>query len=342
MLIERTSRGLYCPAGNFHIDPWHPVDYAIITHGHSDHARWGSKAYLTAKAGEKILRERLGPAALVQGLPFRETIQRNGVTVSLHPAGHILGSAQIRIEHRGEVCVVGGDYKTENDGLSGVFESLRCHMFVTESTFGLPIYRWKPQAEILTDINDWWSENQEKGRTSVLFAYALGKAQRILNGIDPSLGPVTLHGSVSRFIGPYEDAGARFPSITPIDHSRAVRGKALVIAPPSADHTPWLRKFGKISKAFASGWMQIRGARRRRALDRGFVLSDHADWNGLLETISATGAEKIWVTHGYTSVLARWLRENGCEAEEISTEFGEDAEDAGDGEVSAEKLVEGS
>ena len=328
MFLEVTENGLFCRAGNFYIDPWRPVDRAIITHAHSDHARWGSRHYLTSRECEEVLRLRLGSDAVIEAIPFGQTINRDGVTVSLHPAGHILGSAQVRIEYRGEICVVSGDYKTEADGFLPAFEPLRCHTFVTESTFGLPIYRWQPQAEILSDVNDWWRENQSRGRTSVLFAYALGKAQRLLGGVDPTIGPIAVHGAVGRFLPAYERAGVRFPKIE--TDWKNFREAGLVVAPPSADHTPWLRKFGDCSKAFASGWMQIRGTRRRRALDRGFALSDHADWNGLLATIRATGAESIWVTHGYTGPLVRWLRENGWKAEAIKTQFEGEAENEGE------------
>ena len=331
-LLKKTDLGIYCEAGDFYIDPWRPVDFAVVTHGHSDHARWGSKNYLTAKPGVPVLQQRLSPDAKIEGLPYGETVFRNGVEISLHPAGHILGSAQVRVEHAGEVCVVSGDYKLEDDGTCEPFEPIRCHTFVTESTFGLPIYHWKPQAEIFAQINAWWHGNQASERTSVLFCYALGKAQRLLSGLDPSLGPIFLHGAVERFIPIYTEAGAKLPAATKADSDsiKALRGKAIVLAPMSADNSPWLRKFGEVSTAFASGWMQIRGTRRRRSLDRGFVLSDHADWDGLLTTINATGAENVWVTHGYTAQLVRWLRECGLNAEVIETRFQSGEEDSGD------------
>jgi putative mRNA 3-end processing factor len=263
-------------------------------------------------------------------------VTRNGVTISLHPAGHILGSAQVRVEQRGEVWVISGDYKLEAESTCPPFEPVRCHAFVTESTFGLPIYRWRPPAETFGQINAWWRVNQSAGRTSVIFAYSLGKAQRVLAGIDASLGPIFVHGAVMRFLPIYASAGVKLP---PAQHAttesvRAAKGSGLVIAPLSANGSPWLRKFGELSTAFASGWMQIRGARRRRALDRGFVLSDHADWNGLLAAIHATGAERIWVTHGYTTPLVRWLTENGYEAETVATRF--------EGEEPAEETAAGA
>lgn len=322
MLLRNTESGLHCPVGDFYIDPWRPVDFAVVTHAHSDHARWGSKNYLVSERGLHVSRERL-PGAKIEALAFGKTITRNGVAISLHPAGHILGSAQVRIEYRGEVCVVSGDYKIEPDATCDAFEPVRCHLFVTESTFGLPIYRWCPQSEVFAEINDWWRDNQSKERTSVLFGYSLGKAQRLLSGLDPSIGPIFAHGAVERFLPLYRAAGVVLPDTlkADVENARAARGRGMVVAPPSADNTPWLRKFGECSTAFASGWMQIRGTRRRRALDRGFVLSDHVDWNGLLETIKATGAETVWATHGYTAPVVRWLREKGLQAEAIKTRF---------------------
>jgi len=322
-LLQATDRGLYCAAGNFFIDPWRETDFAIITHAHSDHARIGSGAYLTAAPGVEVLRLRLGEGAKIAGAAYGEIVHRNGVKVSLHPAGHILGSAQVRVELGGEVWVVSGDYKIEADGVLPPFDPIRCHVFVTESTFGLPIYRWRPQAEIFGEINQWWRKNQAEQRTSVLFAYSLGKAQRLLAGVEASIGPIFLHGAVAKFVPAYEAAGARLPKTAHIldDKVRCSDGTALVIAPPSADNSPWLARFGEVSAAFVSGWMQLRGARRWRALDRGFVLSDHADWDGLQDAIRATDAPRILVTHGYTEVMVRWLRQQGLSADVLPTHF---------------------
>jgi putative mRNA 3-end processing factor len=329
MLLQNTNEGLYCAAGNFHIDPWRPVDVAIITHAHSDHARPGSKRYVTESSGKEILQLRLGPAAPIETIGYGETVSHNGVKVSFHPAGHILGSAQVRLEYRGEISVVSGDYKLEKDGVSQAFEPIPCHHFVTESTFGLPIYHWRPQTEIFREIHQWWRDNQALGRTSVLFCYALGKAQRVLAGLDATVGPIFLHGAMERYLPAYQHAGVTFPPAAKPDAQslKNAEGKGFVLAPGSADNSPWLRKFGEISTARASGWMQVRGTRRRASLDHGFVLSDHADWNGLRTTIQATGAEHIWVTHGYTQQFARWLRETGRDADVVETHFGEDAEE---------------
>jgi putative mRNA 3-end processing factor len=330
-LLENTSRGLFCPPGDFYIDPWQPVPRAVITHAHGDHARVGSEAYLTAEPGRDLLRQRLGDDACIDSLAYGEAKDVNGVKVSLHPAGHILGSAQVRMEFRGRVAVVTGDYKTDaSDPTCEPFEPLKCDLLVSECTFGLPIYRWRPPAEIFEAIHAWWQASQAQKRTCVLTAWSLGKAQRLLAGLDPAIGPILVHGAVAAFLPAYAAAGVNFPPVEHADftNSRATRGRAMVIAPPGAAASPWVRKFGPVSTAFASGWMQIRGARRRRAMDRGFALSDHADWPGLNTAIKATGAEEIWLTHGSTGSMARWLAEQGLNARPIVTQFeGESGEE---------------
>ena len=322
-LLHLTDCGLYCPAGDFFIDPWQPVERAVVTHAHADHARRGSRAYLTTCEGERVLRTRMEADAHIQAVVYGEVVEINGVRVSLHPAGHILGSAQVRVEQHGEVWVVSGDYKIEPDVTCAPFEPLRCHTFITEATFGLPIYRWDAQADVFAAINAWWRSNQASGKASLLMGYALGKAQRLLAGLDSSVGPIFCHGAVERLNADYRESGIALP---PTRYAGDVDrtfdwSQAMIIAPPSAYGTPWMRKFGNVSAAFASGWMRIRGARRRRSVDRGFVLSDHADWPGLLTAIEATGAEHIRVTHGYTAVLARWLQEHGYNAQIVATRF---------------------
>ncbi len=336
-LIEPTERGLYCAAGDFYIDPYAVeggVNRAVITHAHADHLRPGHRRYLCSGEGVEVVRQRAGPDARIEGLPYGEAMGINGVTVSFHPAGHLLGSAQVRVEHRGEVWVVTGDYKTRPDPTCAPFEVVPCHTFITESTFGLPIYRWRPDAEVFAELNAWWRKNAEEGRASIVFAYALGKAQRVLAGLDPGIGPIVAHGAVRRFVEVYAAAGIAMPEVLPgtAEVAKRVKGGALVVAPPSADGTPWLRKFGPQSRAFASGWMQVRGKRRWRSLDRGFVVSDHVDWPALLGTIDATGAERVGVTHGYTEQVVRYLRERGKDAYVVPTRFeGEGgAEDAAD------------
>ncbi|HEX8391523.1 MAG TPA: ligase-associated DNA damage response exonuclease [Longimicrobium sp.] len=323
MLLRSTERGLYCEAGDFYIDPWQPVDRAVITHAHGDHARWGSRAYLGSREGERVLRTRLGDQARIRAVDFGEEVMLNGVRISLHPAGHILGSAQVRVEHGGEVWVVSGDYKTEADPTCTPFEPVRCHTFVTESTFGLPIYRWSPDAEVFAAINAWWRANAEAGRASMLFGYALGKAQRLLAGVDASIGPIYAHGAVERLNQDYRAGGIRIPEThNPAAMPKGTQfGGSMVIAPPSAAGTPWMRRFGAGSTAFASGWMRVRGQRRRRSVDRGFVLSDHVDWPSLLSAVQATGAECVWVTHGYREPVVRWLREHGLQAQSVASRW---------------------
>jgi putative mRNA 3-end processing factor len=337
MLLQMTSRGLFCPAGDFYIDPWSPVERAVVTHAHSDHARWGSGAYLGSREGERVMRVRLGAEARIRAAEFGEAVEVGGVRVSLHPAGHILGSAQVRVEHRGEVWVVSGDYKTEPDSTCTPFEPVRCHTFVTESTFGLPIYRWQPQSEVFGEIEDWWGRNRDAGRASVLYGYALGKAQRLLAGLlGREQGPILTHGAVERLNREYRESGIALPDTTYAGASvgRADASGALVIAPPSAAGTTWLRRFGSLSSAFASGWMRVRGARRRRGVDRGFVLSDHVDWPALLHAVEATGAERVWVTHGYREPLVRLLRERGLDAEPIASRWEGERDDEGSAEES--------
>jgi putative mRNA 3-end processing factor len=337
-MLRVTERGVYCEAGDFYVDPWLPVDRAVITHAHGDHARWGSRAYLGSAEGERVLRTRLGAGARIETLGWGQPRQVGGVRVSLHPAGHILGSAQVRMEHRGEVWVVSGDYKTEPDATCTPFEPVRCHTFVTESTFGLPIYRWEPQARVFAEIHAWWRANREAGKASVLFGYALGKAQRLLAGLlGAETGPIFCHGAVERLNQDYRESGVALPPTTYA--GSAPRGTswtgAMIVAPPSAAGSPWLRRFGPVSTAFASGWMRIRGARRRRALDRGFVLSDHVDWPSLLAAVEATGASRVWVTHGYREPVVRWLREHGLEAMAIASRWESETEEGAgeDGEA---------
>jgi putative mRNA 3-end processing factor len=330
-LLQLTERGLHCEAGDFFVDPWGPVDLAVVTHAHGDHVAWGCRGYLASAEGESVLRSRLAPEARVRGVRWGEAVTLGGVRVSFHPAGHILGSAQIRLELGGEVWVVSGDYKTDPDPTTTAFEPLRCHTFVTESTFGLPIYRWPPQQQVFREINDWWRANQTAGKASLLYGYALGKAQRLVAGLDPSIGPIYTHGAVERMTAIYRAAGLALP---PTVHAGSVDrttdwSRAIIVAPPSADGSVWTRRFGPQATAFASGWMLVRGTRRRRSLDRGFPLSDHVDWPALMAAVEATGAARVWVTHGFTGPVVRWLRERGLDAQVIQTRFeGERDDDA--------------
>lgn len=330
-LLTFTDRGIHCPGGGFYIDPWRPVDRALITHGHADHARPGHARYLATRAAAPVMRHRLGDIAL-DTIGFGETIRIGDVTVSFHPAGHVPGSAQIRVERKGEVWVVSGDYKTEDDGFCEPFETVRCHAFVTECTFGLPVFKWQPQAVVMADINRWWAETVAAGRTPVLGAYALGKAQRLLSGLNPDIGPILTHGAVENTNAVLRAQGLPLPPTIRVDPD--TKGKdhpgALVLATPSAFGSSWLNRFGEVSTAFASGWMQLRGVRRRRAADRGFVMSDHADWAGLNSAIRNTGADRIFVTHGYTAIFRRWLEDQGFDANIVETQFDGESLDAPD------------
>ncbi len=325
-LLVPTDRGLYCPAGDFHVDPWAAVPRAVVTHAHGDHLAWGCDAYLLTDVTRPIAAARLGRSDGLEGLAYGESRDIGGVRVSFHPAGHILGSAQVRLEHRGEVCVVSGDYKTEPDPTCAPFEPVRCHHFVTESTFGLPIYRWPRQDEVAAELNAWWRANADAGVASMLHGYALGKAQRLLALLDPAIGPILLHGAVERMTSLYREAGIALPPAQSALFATkdASWRRALVIAPPSAAGTPWTRRFGEHSSGFCSGWMRVRGDRRRRGYDRGFVISDHADWPGLLDTCLATGAKQVLLTHGHSDALARFLNEKGVKAGALATAFGDE------------------
>ena len=327
MLIDFTNKGLYCAQGDFYIDPWQAVDKSIITHAHSDHARYGNKSYLCHTLTKPLLQARLGDN-VYQSVEWNEKVYMNGVQVSLHPAGHIIGSSQVRVEYKGEVWVVSGDYKTEDDGISGAFEPVPCNVFITESTFGLPIYDWKPQSLIYDNIKQWVMQNQSEKITSVLFAYSLGKSQRLMQPLFETGGAIYVHGAVWNMHQALLSAGIPLPPverITPDTPADKLKG-AIVVAPSSADNSPWMRKFTPYKTAVCSGWMQVRGNVRRYNTDRGFALSDHADWKGLLYAIKATGAAKVYATHGFQSAISRYLNEHGIEAGEVKTEFGNDEE----------------
>ena len=320
-LLQFTDRGIYCAAANVYLDPWKPVDKAIISHGHADHSRWGHKQYITHHRNVPIVKHRLGDISIT-GKEWGETFTINGVKFSLHPAGHIIGSSQIRVEHKGEVWVFTGDYKLEDDGLATPYETVKCHTFITECTFGLPAFLWEPQEQVINAINEWWATNKANGQTSVLFGYSLGKAQRLLRHLDPSIGKIYTHGAVENMTNVLRPL-ADFPETELIARDTKkedIRGN-IVIAPPSAYGSTWIRKMVPFVTASASGWMAFRGARRRRAIDKGFVLSDHCDWPGLLEAIRSTGAEKVICTHGYTEIFSKYLRVLGYDARTEETQY---------------------
>jgi putative mRNA 3-end processing factor len=321
MLTEHPA-GLFCPDGGFYIDPWGPVERALLTHAHGDHARHGSQAYLCAEPSRPLLERRFGPDSRVESLPYGETLRIGDVSVSFHPAGHILGSAQIRIEGAAGVWVASGDYKRATDPTCAPFEPIACDTFITESTFGLPIYRWDPADAVVREIMEWWDTNGREGRSSVLFCYTIGKVQRILSELAALTDrPAFVHGMMLPMIEAYREAGVTMlPTSSATERPRGTKfAGELVLAPLAARGTPWMRRLGDHSDAFASGLMRVRGVRRQRAFDRGFVLSDHADWPALLRTITETGATRVLATHGHAGPLARHLQSAGYEAGTIRT-----------------------
>ena len=326
-LIHFTDKGLFCPQGNFYIDPWKPVDNAVISHGHSDHSRWGNKNYLCHKDSLPILKLRLGENNF-QTAGWNEPIFMNGVSVSFFPAGHIIGSAQVRVEYQGEVWVFTGDFKNEDDGISTAFEPVRCNTFITESTFGLPIYKWRPQEEIFSDMKTWIAGNKANGKSSVFIAYSLGKAQRILKPLAETGLPIYAHGAVYNMHTTLQAAGWKLPDVKRItsETTKEELKECIVIAPSGAEGSPWIKRFSPYATGICSGWMQVRGNARRKNADAGFALSDHADWDGLLSAVKATGAEKVYATHGFQSAFSRYLNEIGIEAGEVKTAYGNDEE----------------
>lgn len=326
-LLVFNSKGIYCKQADIYIDPWKPVKKVIITHGHADHSTYGHKHYLTHHKNVPIIKHRLGDIS-VEGVEWNQPFMINGVTFSLHPAGHIIGSSQVRVEYKGEVWVFTGDYKTEDDGLCTPYEVVKCNTFITECTFGLPAFKWKPQKLVFEEINSWWKGNQSEGKTSVIFGYSLGKAQRLIKHLDTSIGKIYTHGAVENMTHVVRSIVDLPPThlITKETKKQELLGN-IVVAPPSAHGSPWIKKMVPYVTATSSGWMAFRGARARRAIDRGFVLSDHCDWTGLLDSIKATGAERVICTHGYTDIFSKYLREIGYDATTENTDYeGESAE----------------
>lgn len=320
-LLEFTARGIYCSQADVYLDPWRKVNKALITHGHTDHARWGSKHYITHEVNVPIIQHRLGKIS-VSGKKYGETFRINGVQFSFHPAGHVPGSSQIRVEYQGEVWVFTGDYKTQVDGISTPFEPVTCHTFITECTFGLPVFCWEEPQLIHDKINHWWTANQSTKTTSLLMGYSLGKVQRLLKHLDPSIGKIFTHGAteqMTQVLRQFID----FPEtelITRDTPKKEIEGN-IVLAPPAVLGSAWIKKLGNFSTGYASGWMSFRGARRKRAVDRAFILSDHADWEGLLSSIKASGCENVITTHGYTDLFAQYLCEQGWNARTEKTQY---------------------
>lgn len=323
-LVKFTKKGIYCIPGKFYLDPWYPVEYAIISHGHADHARWGNKHYLCHNQSKAILQHRIGADISIESLPYNEYKVINGVKVSFHPAGHILGSAQIRLEYKGYIVVFSGDYKTQPDFITTPFEPVKCHEFITESTFGLPIYKWKSEEELQQELQDWIVQNQQNNRTSVFLGYSLGKAQRIMKLVEKE--EIYVHSAIHNLNKAIENSGITLPTtkLLTADFKKTEIQNKIVILPPALLGSKMIKKIPNAATAICSGWMQIRGNRRWKGVDAGFAVSDHADWDGLLSTVKATEAEKVYVTHGSQAVFSKYLNEIGIEAHELKTEFGED------------------
>lgn len=328
-LLRPARGGLYCEAGGFYIDPHEPVETAVITHAHSDHARPGHGAYYATRDSLPLLERRVAPpdepAPQIHAFDYRERFELGEATVSLHPAGHLLGSAQVRVEHDGEVWVVSGDYKRDDDPTCQAFVPVSCDVFVTEATFALPIYRWRSSRQVVSDIYDWWEENRRQERTSVLFAYSVGKAQRVLAELAHFTDRrVLVHGALVDFIDIYRDAGVEMVPTEYVTNmvSDTMFAGELVMAPPSAFGSSWMDRFSPYRTGFASGWMRVRGIKRRRGYDTGFVLSDHVDWPALLRSVEEVGARRVLATHGKTDAFVRYLREEkGVDAWDLESAY---------------------
>lgn len=330
-LVIATDAGLYCPAGDFYIDPQHKVSRAVVTHAHADHARPGMGHYWASQSSVGLMRLRVGRDAPMTLVPYGERITLGRATVSLHPAGHVLGSAQIRIEVDGEVWVVSGDYKRCVDPSCEPFEPVRCGTFITEATFAQPIYQWDAPGVVAQQIFDWWQQCKADGKAAVLFCYALGKAQRVLAELMPffdadalargEIEPVLLHDAMTPLVAAYRKAGVRMLPTEAVGTppKGSVFAGRLILAPPGARGTPWLRRFTPCATGFASGWMRVSGNRRSQAYDRGFTLSDHSDWPGLIRTIEQTGAKRVLAMHGDSETLLAYLRAKGIEAAALKT-----------------------
>lgn len=323
--IKFTKKGIYCIPGKFYLDPWLPVDYAIISHGHADHSRSGNKHYFCHDDSKAILQHRLGADISIESMGYNQTRIINNVSVSFYPAGHVIGSVQIRLEYKGEVVVFTGDYKTQPDFITDPFESVKCHTFITESTFGLPIYNWKTELQLQEQLQNWVLQNQANNKTSVFLGYSLGKAQRIMSLID-GIDKVYVHTAINNLNNAISSSGIALPETTLLkqDFDKKDIQNKIIIMPPGLLGSRLLKRVPNAAVAICSGWMQIRGNRRWKAVDAGFAVSDHADWNGLLSAVKASEAEKVYVTHGSQATFSKYLNEIGIAAEELITDYGDE------------------
>ncbi|MFK7834493.1 MAG: ligase-associated DNA damage response exonuclease [Winogradskyella sp.] len=325
-LIKFTKKGIYCPQGNFYLDPWYPVDYAVISHGHADHARWGMKRYLCQNDSKAILQHRIGRDIKIESLGYNEPLSINGVKVSFHPAGHVIGSAQIRLEYKGYVVVFSGDYKTQPDFISTPYEPVKCNTFITESTFGLPIYKWKSEKDLQSELQQWVKSNKENNRTSVFLGYSLGKAQRLMSLLE-GVDEIYVHRAIHNLNEAISNSGFKLPNTTLLTNDFDKKGlqNKIIIMPPGLLGSRLLKRVPNSATAICSGWMQIRGNKRWQSVDAGFAVSDHADWNGLISAVKATEAEQVYVTHGSQAIFSKYLNEIGIKADELKTDYGDEA-----------------
>lgn len=321
-LLSLTNKGLYCALGDFFIDPWEEVDTAIITHGHGDHARPGMKHYLCVRENEFILTKRI-PEARITTYSYGEAFHMGEVDVSFHPAGHILGSSQIRIQYQDEIWVFTGDFKREVDPTCLPFEVVPCDVFISEATFSIPVYRWPSFDHEINEIYSWWMKNKEEGNNSVLLCYALGKAQRIIAGLRKLTDEtIWVHGTIDEMNKSYAKSGLSWENVkkVPLESNEKFHG-AFIMCPPSAQGSSWSKRLSPQKVAFASGWMRLRGNRRRKGYERGFVISDHADWPSLIKTVKDTGCSKVYFTHGQTDVIVKYLNEQGINAYDLKLPY---------------------
>ena len=321
-LLHPRPEGLYCPQGDFFIDPVRPVERALITHGHSDHARAGHKHVLATAQTLDIMALRYGSdfAGTRQTASYGEATAVNDVSVTFHPAGHVLGSAQIAVETGGIRIVASGDYKRRHDPTCMDFVPIACDVFITEATFGLPVFRHPEPIEEIGRLLS--SVRQFPERAHLVGAYALGKAQRVIklirnSGYDE---PIYIHGALAKLCDYYRSQGVDLGRLEPATVDGAAADKfsgAVVVGPPSAFADRWARRFPDPVSAFASGWMRIRQRVRQRGVELPIILSDHADWDELTRTITETGAQEVWVTHGREEALVRWCEINGIKAKPL-------------------------
>lgn len=329
-LLRNTLEGLYCLPGDFHIDPVRPVARAVITHGHSDHARSGHGAVLATPETLAIMAARYGEAfaGATEATPYGKTVTRNGVDVSLVPAGHVLGSAQAVLRWNGMTVVVSGDYKRRRDPTCPPFEPVPCNLFVSEATFGLPVFRFPPSEDEIAKLLK--SVTLFPDRTHLVGAYALGKAQRIIRllreaGYDKTL---YMHGALAGMNALYERHGVDLGRLSPAtDTNRNALPGEIVLAPPSAIADKWARRFADPIPAFASGWMMVRARARQRHVELPLVVSDHADWDELTLTATELKPDELWITHGSEEALLRWAALNNISATALEIAGYEDEEE---------------